>query len=145
VAKNPNPVDIHVGGRMRLRRTLLGYSQEKLGNAVGLTFQQIQKYERGANRIGAGRLYEFSQILDVPVSFFYDDMPGGTSSHGPGLSEDDREPFDQENLTQRETLKLIRAYYSISNPEIRHRIYELTKSVAQMDGELSGKLEVEAK
>ena len=75
MAKNPNPVDIHVGGRIRLRRTLLGYSQEKLGNAVGLTFQQIQKYERGANRIGAGRLYDFSQILEVPVSFFYDDMP----------------------------------------------------------------------
>ena len=70
----PNPVDIHVGSRVRLRRTLLGLSQEKLGEAVGLTFQQIQKYERGANRIGASRLFEFSRILDVPVSFFFDDM-----------------------------------------------------------------------
>src|SRR5512144_1355925 len=70
----PNPVDIHVGSRVRLRRTLLGLSQEKLGEAVGLTFQQIQKYERGANRIGASRLFEFSRILDVPVSFFFEDM-----------------------------------------------------------------------
>lgn len=70
----PNPIDVHVGSRVRLRRTLLGLSQERLGEAVGLTFQQIQKYERGANRIGASRLFEFSRILDVPVSFFFDDM-----------------------------------------------------------------------
>jgi transcriptional regulator with XRE-family HTH domain len=136
VAKNPNPVDIHVGGRICLRRTLLGLSQEKLGNAVGLTFQQIQKYERGANRIGAGRLYDFSRILDVPVSFFYDDMPGETPSAVPGFSEGEREGFDQEQFTRRESLKLIRAYYSIANPEIRRRIYELTKSVALMDDDL---------
>ena len=133
MTKNPNPVDIHVGGRMRLRRTLLGLSQEKLGNAVGLTFQQIQKYEKGANRIGAGRLYQFSQILDIPVSFFYDDMPGETSNAGPGLSENDRVPFDQEHFTRRETLKLVRAYYAIPDPSIRQRIYELTKSVSRME------------
>jgi len=121
---------------MRLRRTLLGLSQEKLGNAVGLTFQQIQKYERGANRIGAGRLYEFSRILEVPVSFFYDDMPGETQANSPGLSEGGHVPFDQEHFTRRETLKLIRAYYAIASPAIRRRIYELTKSVALMDGEL---------
>ena len=141
MAKNPNPVDIHVGGRMRLRRTLLGLSQEKLGSAVGLTFQQIQKYERGANRIGAGRLYQFSQILDVPVSFFYDDMPGDTPKSNPGFSEGDAAPFDQEQFTRRETLKLVRAYYSIANPEIRRRIYELTKSVALMDDELQDIIE----
>ena len=71
----PSPVDIHVGGRVRLRRTLLGMSQEKLGNAIGLTFQQIQKYERGANRIGASRLYDMSRVLDVSVQFFFDEMP----------------------------------------------------------------------
>lgn len=71
----PHPVDVHVGTRVRLRRTMLGISQEKLGEAVGLTFQQIQKYERGANRIGSSRLFEFSRVLDVPVSFFFDDMP----------------------------------------------------------------------
>jgi len=75
MAANPNPIDVHVGSRVRLRRTLLGMSQEKLGEALGLTFQQVQKYERGVNRIGASRLYHLSQILDVPVSFFFDDMP----------------------------------------------------------------------
>src|ERR1700735_629684 len=72
---SPSPVDLHVGSRVRLRRTLLGMSQEKLGNAVGLTFQQIQKYERGANRIGASRLFDMSRVLDVPVQFFFDEMP----------------------------------------------------------------------
>src|SRR5277367_1577262 len=71
----PNPIDTHVGARVRLRRTLLGMSQEKLGEAIGLTFQQVQKYERGANRIGASRLFDLSRVLDVPVSFFFDDMP----------------------------------------------------------------------
>ena len=75
VTSKPNPIDVHVGSRVRLRRTLLGMSQEKLGDALGLTFQQVQKYERGANRIGSSRLYKLSQILDVPVSFFFDDMP----------------------------------------------------------------------
>ncbi len=133
MAKKPNPVDVHVGGRMRLRRTLLGYSQDKLGKAVGLTFQQIQKYERGANRIGASRLYQFSKILDVPVAFFYDDMPAEVDDAQPGLAEDDGVPFDQQQFTRRETLKLVRAYYAIADPAIRHRIYELTRSVALMD------------
>jgi len=118
---------------MRLRRTLLGYSQDKLGKAVGLTFQQIQKYERGANRIGASRLYQFSKILDVPVAFFYDDMPAEVDDAQPGLAEDDGVPFDQQQFTRRETLKLVRAYYAIADPAIRHRIYELTRSVALMD------------
>ena len=72
-----HPVDVHVGTRMRQRRTLLGMSQEKLGKAVGLTFQQIQKYERGANRMGSSRLYEFARVLDVPISYFFDEMPAG--------------------------------------------------------------------
>src|SRR6202022_4033823 len=78
----PNPTDIHVGARVRLRRTLLGMSQEKLGNAVGLTFQQIQKYERGANRIGASRLYDMASVLDVPVQFFFDEMPAEPAAEG---------------------------------------------------------------
>lgn len=133
LAKVPNPVDVHVGGRIRLRRTLLGLSQEKLGNAVGLTFQQIQKYERGANRVGASRLFQFSQVLDVPVSFFYDDMANEVRAGQPGFSESEREPFNQEHFARRETLELIRAYYSIADPAVRRRIYELTKSVAKMD------------
>ena len=129
----PNPVDVHVGGRVRLRRTLLGLSQEKLGEAVGLTFQQIQKYERGANRIGASRLFEFSRILEVPVSFFFDDMPEGqTIVNGRiawGLAEQPQTPLEPDPLTRRETLELVRAYYRISDPSVRRRLFELTKSL----------------
>ena len=129
----PNPVDVHVGGRVRLRRTLLGLSQEKLGEAVGLTFQQIQKYERGANRIGASRLFEFSRILEVPVSFFFDDMPEGqTVVDGRiawGLAEQPQTPLEPDPLTRRETLELVRAYYRIGDPSVRRRLFELTKSL----------------
>ncbi|MFP6756792.1 MAG: helix-turn-helix transcriptional regulator, partial [Alphaproteobacteria bacterium] len=83
MAANPNPVDIHVGSRIRLRRTLLGMSQEKLGKAIGLTFQQVQKYERGTNRVGSSRLFQLAKILDVPVSFFFDDMSAEIASGQP--------------------------------------------------------------
>jgi transcriptional regulator with XRE-family HTH domain len=133
----PNPVDIHVGSRVRLRRTLLGLSQEKLGEAVGLTFQQIQKYERGANRIGASRLFEFSRILDVPVSFFFDDMnERARSSDGEGtlaLSDQPQASLDPDPLTRRETLELVRAYYRIGDPQVRKRLFELTKSLGTAD------------
>ncbi|MFO1112715.1 MAG: helix-turn-helix domain-containing protein [Rhodospirillales bacterium] len=129
----PNPVDIHVGSRVRLRRTLLGLSQEKLGEAVGLTFQQIQKYERGANRIGASRLFEFSRILDVPVSFFFDDMAdrmkAGETPAVPALSDQPQAPLEPDPLTRRETLELVRAYYRISDPQVRKRLFELAKSL----------------
>src|ERR1700748_3815102 len=81
----PNPVDVHVGSRVRLRRTLLGMSQEKLGEAIGLTFQQVQKYERGANRIGASRLFDLSRVLDVPVSFFFDEMSENAAHQSPRM------------------------------------------------------------
>ncbi len=127
----PRPVDIHVGRRVRLRRTLLGLSQEKLGDAVGLTFQQIQKYERGANRIGASRLFELSRILDVPVSFFFDDMPEEIKAReGRGLSDQTQISFEPDPLARRETLELVRAYYRITNPKVRKRLFELTKSLA---------------
>lgn len=130
----PNPIDVHVGSRVRLRRTLLGLSQEKLGEAVGLTFQQIQKYERGANRIGASRLFEFSRILDVPVSFFFDDMSerikvGEVAEEFSGLSDQPQSPLDPDPLTRRETLELVRAYYRICDPQVRKRLFELTKSL----------------
>jgi transcriptional regulator with XRE-family HTH domain len=129
----PNPVDVHVGSRVRLRRTLLGLSQEKLGEAVGLTFQQIQKYERGANRIGASRLFEFSRILDVPVSFFFDDMAertrSGESEQAMALSDQPQAPLEPDPLTRRETLELVRAYYRIIDPQVRKRLFELTKSL----------------
>ena len=129
-SEHPDPVDVHVGGRVRLRRTLLGLSQEKLGNALSLTFQQIQKYERGANRIGSSRLYQLSRILEVPVSFFFDDMPEAVSSARVGVSEGQQVEYEHNQLAKRETLELVRAYYRIVDPNVRKRIFELVKSVA---------------
>lgn len=130
----PRPVDIHVGRRVRLRRTLLGLSQEKLGDAVGLTFQQIQKYERGANRIGSSRLFELSRILDVPVSFFFDDMPEEIKARegrvGGGLSDQAQVTFEPDPLARRETLELVRAYYRITDSKVRKRLFELAKALA---------------
>jgi transcriptional regulator with XRE-family HTH domain len=144
MASTPNPIDVHVGKRLRLRRTLLGMSQERLGESLGLTFQQVQKYERGANRIGSSRLFELGQILDVPVSFFFDDMPGttATSTHGsafaPGLAEEgaafEHDLDDQLPLDKRETLELIRAYYRIGDPAVRKRLFELTKALGNLPG-----------
>src|SRR5476649_478391 len=108
----PSPVDVHVGSRVRLRRTLLGMSQEKLGEAIGLTFQQVQKYERGANRVGASRLYDLSRVLDVPIAFFFDDMPAPSAERGHGLAEP-AATYESDPLLKRETLELVRAYYKI--------------------------------
>ena len=132
MASVPNPIDIHVGRRVRLRRTLLGMSQEKLGQALGLTFQQVQKYERGVNRIGSSRLYHLSQILDVPVSFFFDDMPPLEAGAMPGLREGAADPFERDPLVKRETLELVRAYYRITDAGARKRLFELTKAIANM-------------
>ena len=138
----PRPVDIHVGSRVRQRRTLMGLSQEKLGEAVGLTFQQIQKYERGANRIGASRLYEFSRILDVPVSFFFEEMPDavaetfGRREGAAGLSDGPQGDFvtdEGDPLIKRETLELVRAYYRVKDTKVRKRLFELVKAVADDD------------
>lgn len=133
MAANPDPIDIHVGSRVRLRRTLLGMSQEKLGDALGLTFQQVQKYERGANRIGSSRLFKLSQILDVPVSFFFDDMPEEVEKRNRGLAEAPAEPFEADQLSKRETLELVRAYYRITDPKVRKRIFELVKAIGASD------------
>ena len=131
------PVDMHVGSRMRQRRTLLGMSQSKVGEAVGLTFQQIQKYERGSNRIGSSRLYEFAKVLDVPVSYFFDEMPSNALSGRPmsgrgrkGFGEAGT-PFEQEKdpLIKRETLELVRAYYKIREGRVRKRIFEMVKAM----------------
>ena len=127
-------MDIHVGSRVRLRRTLLGLSQEKLGEAIGLTFQQIQKYERGANRVGASRLYALSRVLDVPVGFFYDDMPaeisGKGGKKGSGLADKPQSEFSADPLAKRETLELVRAYYRIKDSGVRKRLFDLAKSLA---------------
>jgi transcriptional regulator with XRE-family HTH domain len=127
---------------LRLRRTLLGMSQERLGELLGLTFQQVQKYERGVNRIGSSRLFELGQILDVPVSFFFDDMPESVGltpvgSAVPGLAEEragfDHEEVDRLPLDKRETLELVRAYYRIGDPAVRKRLFELAKALANSD------------
>jgi transcriptional regulator with XRE-family HTH domain len=129
----PNAVDVHVGSRVRLRRTLLGMSQEKLGEAIGLTFQQVQKYERGANRIGASRLFDLSRVLDVPVSFFFEDMPDAVAARSPALARsgtEEQEDFEPDPLAKRETLELVRAYYRIPDPLVRKRLFEMTKALA---------------
>ena len=117
-----------------MRRTLLGMSQEKLGDALALTFQQVQKYERGANRIGSSRLFEISRILDVPVSFFFEEMSSEAESAGPLTDSGDPptadpEEFQRDPLAKRETLELVRAYYRITDPRVRKRVFELTKSI----------------
>ena len=131
----PNPVDVHVGARVRMRRTLLGMSQEKLGRALGLTFQQIQKYERGVNRIGAGRLFNLSRILEVPVSFFFEDLPaalsGAKAGRARGLAEAPAAPFEPDPMSKRETLELVRAYYRVTDRQVRMRLLELIRSLAK--------------
>lgn len=137
----PSPIDTHVGSRVRLRRTLLGLSQEKLGEALGLTFQQVQKYERGVNRIGASRLFDLSRVLDVPIGFFFDDMPGVPNANGGasmmrarmGGFAEQQDGFEDDALHKRETLELVRAYYRINEPAVRKRVFELIKSLAPVD------------
>ena len=131
----PNPIDVHVGSRLRLRRTLLGMSQEKLGEAIGLTFQQVQKYERGANRVGASRLYDLSRVLDVPVSFFFDDISPEAAAAAagepvPGGAAALAQRYEPDPMMRRETLELVRAYYRIPDPQIRRRLFDLTKAIA---------------
>lgn len=129
-----NPIDVHVGGRVRMRRTLLGMSQEKLGEALGITFQQVQKYERGANRIGASRLHQIGKVLDVPVSYFFDEMsdeldtPTGVPTKG---MAETAEEFEHDPLAKRETLELVRSYYKITDPKVRRRVFELVKSLGR--------------
>ena len=127
----PNPVDIQVGSRVRLRRNMLGLSQEKLGEAIGLTFQQVQKYERGANRIGASRLHELSRVLDVPVAFFFDDTdPVRAPAIPAGFAEPTAEAFDSDPLRRPETIELVDAYFAIEDAAVRRRLLDLAKALA---------------
>lgn len=126
----PHPIDVHVGSRVRLRRNMLGLSQEKLGEAIGLTFQQVQKYERGANRIGASRLMELSVVLDVPVSFFFDETdPVRAPAIPVGFEETPQEGFDSDPMRKRETVELIDAYYGIEDAAVRRRLFDLAKAL----------------
>lgn len=133
---NNNAIDLHVGQRVRLRRTLLGMSQEQLGAELNITFQQVQKYERGTNRISASRLWDIGQILDAPVSYFFGDMTELTMQHSPrrmsqgGMQFDSGDDHVKDPMARRETLELVRAYYTIERPQVRKRISDMVKSIA---------------
>jgi len=133
---NNNAIDMHVGKRIRLRRTLLGMSQEQLGSELDITFQQVQKYERGANRVSASRLWDISQILDLPINYFFDDMSENTMRSSPrrvSRGADDVDLSDEQTkdpMARRETLELVRTYYSIRTPLVRKRVSDMVKSIA---------------
>jgi transcriptional regulator with XRE-family HTH domain len=126
-----NPVDVHVGNRLKLRRALVGMSQDKLGQIVGLTFQQIQKYEKGANRIGASRLYQFATILDVPPAYFFDGLEGQTVVARNGAELQAAVP---ENIPApafgREDVDLLRAFHLLQSSPLRRRVIELVRAMA---------------
>ncbi len=132
-----NPIDVHVGARLRARRTLLGMSQTALGVALGISFQQLQKYEAGSNRTSASRLYELSKLLDVDIGYFFDEMDQTTESESPArLSQQKskrsprKPPKSEDPLHKRETLELVRAYYRITDPKIRGHVRKFFQSVA---------------
>lgn len=129
--KKPNPTDMHVGSRIRLRRNMLGMSQEKLGENLGITFQQIQKYEKGTNRVGASRLQAISTILGVPVAFFFEDLPSQGAAGEFGFAEDPAAGQAIDFCTSAEGLQLSRAFIRISDPKVRRRIIDLVKCLGE--------------
>ena len=130
---NPHPVDVHAGARLKQRRKLLGITQTNLGDAIGLTFQQVQKYERGANRISASRLYDLARVLDVPVNFFFEDMPPEITTISPATKRRGKAKklpsYALDPMAKRETLELMRAYYKIEDADVRNGVYQLTKAM----------------
>ncbi|MBE7635858.1 helix-turn-helix domain-containing protein [Sneathiella sp. P13V-1] len=130
-----HPVDVYVGSRIKHQRTVSGISQEKLGSELGLTFQQVQKYEKGANRVGASRLFQISKILNVSPAFFFEGMPEDpVNGYSPGMAEESA-GFEHDNLSKRETLELVRAYYKIDDTDVRKRIFDLIKSIGGQEDE----------
>ncbi len=127
----PNPVDVHVGARLRVRRTLLGMSQTTLGDAIGLTFQQMQKYVRGANRISSSRLFALSRVLDVSIQYFFDEMPTAVAARSPGQGGKAKKlpSYESDPMAKPEILKFVRAYYKIKDTQSRKGLYELTKAM----------------
>jgi transcriptional regulator with XRE-family HTH domain len=129
--KAPNPIDKHVGSRVRMRRMMLNMSQEKLGDALGLTFQQVQKYEKGTNRIGASRLQQISHILQVPVSFFFDGAPHVPGMpRGEGLAEAPSPAYVSDFLATSDGLALTKAFTRIGDSKLRRRIVDLVEQIA---------------
>ena len=131
--KQPNPIDIHVGSRVRLRRMMLGMSQEKLGENLGITFQQIQKYEKGTNRIGASRLQHIARVLTVPVSFFFEDAPGGVASEPGGMAEQPSASYVVDFLSSSEGIQLNKAFIRIKDAKLRRKVIELVRAMAGTD------------
>lgn len=149
----PNPVDIHVGKRIRLRRTILHITQQQMADMLGLTFQQVQKYEKGMNRVGASRLWDISRVLEVPMGFFFEDMDASVASQSPRMINrplsgvdfvrEDHNGLDIDPMKKEETLELIRAYYKITNRAIAKQMFDLmialsksTAGLARMDEKL---------
>lgn len=130
----PNPVDVYVGARVKLRRTLIGMSQEKLGDALGLTFQQVQKYERGANRVSASKLHRIAEVLDVPIAYFFDGYDDTVTSAS-SLGEPGAVAFEHEHLSRKESIDLLKAYYEISNPKLRRKVIDLVRTLADTSDE----------
>ena len=129
--KAPNPIDKHVGSRVRMRRMMLAMSQEKLGDALGLTFQQVQKYEKGTNRIGASRLQQISHILQVPVSFFFEGAPTiAGMPRAEGMSEAPSPAYVSDFLATSDGLALTKAFMRIDNSKLRRRIVDLVEQIA---------------
>ena len=141
MAKAPNPIDQHVGSRVRMRRMLLGLSQEKLGEKLGVTFQQVQKYEKGMNRIGASRLQRIAEILEVPPSFFFEDAKGGGEIRAPGLSEPSS-VYVVDFLSTVEGLQLNKAFASIKDQRVRRKVVDLVVAIASAEGEKAADLTV---
>ncbi len=134
--RGSNPIDIHVGARVRLRRHLLGLTLQTLAKAVGVAYQQLQKYEWGVNRIGASRLFNLSRVLDVPVSYFFEDLSpaeagAGRKRRARGFSEAPAAALDSDVLNKRETGELIRAYYRVKDPQLRKRVLGLLEAVGK--------------
>lgn len=125
-----DPIDVHVGSRVRLRRTLMGLTQNGLAEKLGLTFQQIQKYERGTNRIGASRLMQLAQNLEVRPEYFFDDLPEEISGFGVKGMREEGEPYEADrSVLRRETLELVRNYFNIGDETVRRRLYDLIVSI----------------
>jgi transcriptional regulator with XRE-family HTH domain len=131
-----HPVDIFAGSKLRTRRIMLGLSQDNIGKSVGVTFQQIQKYERGVNRMGSSRLYDFGKVLSVPISYFFEGYEQtedvSSSYHVAGMAEENN-PFEHDVMSNKETLDLVRSYYSIKDEKVRRRFYELLRSMADTE------------
>ncbi len=131
--KAPDPIDRHVGSRVRMQRVLMKMSQEKLGEALGLTFQQVQKYEKGTNRIGASRLQQISKTLNVPPSFFFEGAPTGGNENANGFTEESSSRFVVDFLSTAEGLHLNRAFARIKDPKVRKRMVDLITTLADQE------------